>query len=90
VQLCGNAGPWARECLYGAARDLANTDAATPRAAALCSRAPKRLRDTCFEGIGTIVRELHATESARAQACAGLAAPAQLRFSCRIGAGLPP
>ena len=90
VELCGNAGPWARDCLYGAARDLGNTDAATPRAEALCSRAPKRLRDTCFTGIGTIVRELHATEPARASACAALSAPETLRSSCRRGAGLTP
>ena len=88
LRLCGTAGPWARDCLYGAARDLANTDAATPRAEALCSGAPKRLRDTCFNGIGTIVRELHGTESARARACGSLSVPEHLRSSCRRGAGL--
>jgi mono/diheme cytochrome c family protein len=88
LRLCGMAGPWARDCLYGAARDLANTDAATPRAEALCSRAPERLRDTCFNGVGTIVRELHGTASARARACASLSVPEHLRSSCRRGAGL--
>ena len=88
--LCEESGPWARDCLYGAARDVANNDAATPRAEALCTRAPKQLRDTCFNAIGTFVRELHATDSARARACAGIAAPRELRSSCRVGAGLPP
>ena len=90
LRLCGKAGPSARDCLYGAARDLANTDASTPRAEAHCSRAPKRFRDTCFNGVGTIVRELHGTESARAGACASLSAPEHLRSSCRLGAGLNP
>jgi hypothetical protein len=84
------AGPGARDCLYGAARDLANTDASTARAETLCSRAPKRFRDTCFNGVGTIVHELYATESARAGACASLSAPEHLKSSCRLGAGLSP
>jgi mono/diheme cytochrome c family protein len=90
LKLCGEAGPWASDCLYGAARDLGNTDAATPRAEALCSRAAERLRDTCFNGIGTIVRELHDAGAARARACASLSAPEHLRSTCRRGAGLTP
>jgi hypothetical protein len=88
LELCGKAGPWARDCLYGAARDLVNTDAATPRAEALCSRAPKRLQDTCFDGLGTVVRELHATDSERARACASLSVPDTWKSSCRRGAGV--
>lgn len=88
LEICLKAGEGARDCLYGAARGLANTDAATPRAATLCSRAPSGLRGDCFRGIGTIVRELYATDAERTRGCASVSSLGRLRAACRLGAGV--
>jgi cytochrome c553 len=85
--LCGYARGYAGACLYGAARDLVNTDAATGRAAALCGRATQA-RGRCFEAIGTIVGDLHRSAADRRAACRSVSRLARYRNACLAGAGV--
>jgi cytochrome c553 len=72
VDLCGLAGDMARECIYGAARDITSNDASPRRAKALCESAATALRGHCYEGIGTIVGGFHAYREGRRAACRAL------------------
>jgi hypothetical protein len=69
LELCGLAGDMARECIYGAARDITSNDASPRRAKTLCDSAAARFRAYCFEGIGTIVGGFHVYRDARRAAC---------------------
>jgi hypothetical protein len=69
LDICGLAGKLARECIYGAARDIVSNDAGPRRAIPLCEDAPAAARAYCFEGIGTILGGLHASRDDRRTAC---------------------
>ncbi len=69
LEICGRAGKLARECIYGAARDIVSNDAGPKRATPLCQSAPASSRAYCFEGIGTILGGLHAYREERRAAC---------------------
>lgn len=67
--ICDLSGKLARECIYGAARDIVSNDAGPKRAVPLCERAPATSRAYCYEGIGTILGGLHAYRDERRAAC---------------------
>jgi cytochrome c553 len=67
--ICDLAGKFARECIYGAARDIVSNDAGPKRAVPLCEGAPLASRAYCYEGIGTILGGLHAYRDERRAAC---------------------
>jgi cytochrome c553 len=69
LQICGLAGGFTDECIYGAARDIVSNDAGPKRAIPLCTGAPAASRAYCFEGIGTILGGLHAYRDERRAAC---------------------
>jgi mono/diheme cytochrome c family protein len=85
--LCEKAGDQVRECVYGAARDLVNTDADGVRAARFCAVVTDADRSYCFYAIGTIIGALTASNADRTAACRALSA----RFAdpCMQGAGAP-
>jgi len=69
LDVCGLAGGMARECIYGAARDVTSNDASPRRAKGLCELAAVNVRAYCFEGIGTILGGMHADRAGRRAAC---------------------
>jgi cytochrome c553 len=69
LEICALAGGSARECIYGAARDIVSNDAGPKRAIPLCEGAQAAARGYCFEGIGTILGGLHAYRDERRAAC---------------------
>jgi len=69
---CSLTGSGEDDCLYGAARTLADANADPRPAAAFCNLAPLGARGTCFAGVGVVVGLLHPTDAARAAACARL------------------
>jgi hypothetical protein len=86
VRLCGLAGRWESDCIYGAARDVTSNDAGAARARNVCEAAAASLRDVCYDGIGTILRGLSASEEDVRAACE--AATTRYLASCLRGAGL--
>jgi cytochrome c553 len=72
--ICGKAGEFAGECIYGAARDIVSNDAGPERAVPLCERSPAGARAYCFEGIGTILGGLHPYRDERRAACRAVTA----------------
>jgi hypothetical protein len=86
VRLCGLTGRWETDCIYGAARDITSNDANASRARGLCDAAAESLKDVCYDGIGTILRGLSASEEEVRDACAQ--ATTQYLTSCLRGAGL--
>ena len=86
VRLCDLAGRWETDCIYGAARDITSNDAGAERARHLCERADTALKDVCYDGIGTILRGLSASEEDVRAACA--AATTRYLAACLRGAGL--
>jgi hypothetical protein len=87
LALCRIAGGGQRECLYGAARDMANdyARAGARRAASLCSRASRAVRARCFYGIGTILGTFASTSAERAALCRNVSRA--YVGPCRRGAG---
>jgi hypothetical protein len=87
LSLCRTAGRGQRECLYGAARDMANDYArgGAQRAASLCSRASRRLRARCFYGVGTILGTFGSASDEQRSVCRSV--PRKYLPSCRRGAG---
>jgi cytochrome c553 len=69
LDLCALAGNMARECIYGAARDITSNDASPRRAKVLCQSASQRFRGYCWEGVGTIIGGFHAYREGRRTAC---------------------
>ncbi len=86
LALCRLTGRFAKECLYGAARDISSNDASPTRAADLCVRAPAPARSRCYFGIGTIVGTLAATVPGRRSEC--VVVPRPFRHDCLAGAGV--
>ena len=84
--LCALAGANEADCIYGAARDVANADADGGRASRLCRRVDREHRARCFEGVGTILGSLNRDAADRAAACAEITKA--YVAACRRGAGL--
>jgi hypothetical protein len=72
LRLCSFVGSAGGQCLYAAARTIANRQAKTDDAAELCRLAPDRERTSCFAGLGIVVGLLQATDAGRALSCAHL------------------
>ena len=85
--ICAKAqGEGQAQCIYGAARDIVSNDAGVQRAPKLCSTVAATYRPLCFEGIGTIVGTLSATNNGRRRLC--LNATRQFVNDCARGAGV--
>lgn len=84
--ICAKAAAGEAQCVYGAARDIVSNDAGVARAIRLCDTVASRYRPICFEGIGTIVGTLSATEGGRRQLC--LNATRRYLSDCLRGAGV--
>jgi hypothetical protein len=84
--LCRLTGRFEKSCVYGAVRDLASFDPSGKRATAFCGLVAERLRERCWNGVGTIVASLHPGAAAQRKACSE--APAAYEASCRFGAGV--
>jgi hypothetical protein len=87
LSICEEGGDMARECVYGAARDLTSQDSGPARASKLCGNAAAAHRSYCYFGIGTILGGLYATEQEKRAACAAVSPRAAARGECRSGAG---
>jgi hypothetical protein len=72
LRVCAFAHAAEGQCLYGAARTLADRDAKTDNAAAFCRRASHSLQRPCFAGVGVVVGLLEPTRAARLKACESL------------------
>lgn len=86
LPLCRLAGANESDCIYGAARDIANNDADGRRAARFCDQVKASARAHCFEGVGTILGGLHTYAEERRAACAALTK--RFLADCARGAGL--
>jgi len=72
LRLCRLTDSWQGQCLYGAARTIADRDAKPSHAAILCDSAAPLQQPACFAGVGIVVGLLEPTRSARMQACRAL------------------
>ncbi len=73
LRLCALAHSAEGQCLYGAARTLADRDGNTDQATVFCRHASPSLRSSCFAGLGVVVGLLEPTRAARVSACKTLA-----------------
>jgi hypothetical protein len=69
LRLCGFTGGGQNDCLYGAARSIADRDGNTEHAVAFCRRASRRNQPACFAGLGVVIGLLESTDRKRAAAC---------------------
>jgi cytochrome c553 len=67
--LCANAGSGEQECIFGAVRDILNTDPEDLDAARLCELARPADRSHCAYGIGSIVAVKHTDPEAKRADC---------------------
>ena len=74
------------DCLYGAAREIVNADAAGERGGRFCARAPARHRAHCYEGVGSVLASLEPTPAALRATCRKVGG--RHARSCLRGAGL--
>ena len=74
------------DCLYGAAREIVNSDAEGARGARFCNKAPKRDRERCFIGIGSVMASVKSSENALRGACRDLSG--KYDRACLEGGGL--
>ena len=72
LRLCRLSGSAEGQCLYGAARTIADRDGNTHLAAALCQAADPRRQAGCYAGLGVVVGLLQPTDEDRAKACRSL------------------
>jgi hypothetical protein len=84
VRLCRLAGAEQGQCLYGAARTIADRDGRATNSARFCQAIHTRAASACFAGMGVVVGLLEPTIKARAHACARLAG--SFAGSCTSGA----
>jgi hypothetical protein len=83
--LCGIAGRWQDQCIWGAARDITSNDAGPRRAARFCNQAVPAIRGSCFEAIGTILDGLNASQRSLTASCESITR--QYSARCVSGAG---
>jgi hypothetical protein len=69
LRLCRRTAKARGDCLYGAARTIADRDANADRAAAFCRRASNPHQASCFAGLGVVVGLLEPTDRKRVEAC---------------------
>lgn len=67
--LCAKAGSGEQECIFGAVRDILNTDPSDLGAAKLCELARPSDRAHCAFGIGSIVAVTHTDPAAKRSDC---------------------
>ncbi|HEU6444823.1 MAG TPA: c-type cytochrome [Gaiellaceae bacterium] len=67
--LCANAGSGEEECIFGAVRDILNTDPSDLGATRLCELAKPAHRAHCAYGIGSIVAVKHTDAEAKRADC---------------------
>ncbi|SRR6266545_5435933 len=72
LRLCRLARSAEGQCLYGAARTIADRDANADRAAGFCRRADLPHQSSCFAGLGVVIGLLRPTAAEREKACEGL------------------
>jgi len=72
LRLCRLAGSAEGQCLYGAARTIADRDGNTDLAGALCRAAEPPEQGGCYAGLGVVVGLLQPTDADRAKACRSL------------------
>jgi hypothetical protein len=72
-RLCRFTGRAEGDCLYGAARTLADRDGKATAASRFCSSAPAATAGACFAGVGVVIGLLEPTAAARRRACIALA-----------------
>jgi hypothetical protein len=70
--ICAKAGDMEVECIFGAARDVANSDADGERAVRLCDAVREGLLRYCYWAVGTILGTLHTAQADRSRACRAL------------------
>jgi mono/diheme cytochrome c family protein len=68
-ELCAHAGNGEQECIFGAVRDILNTDPSDLGAARLCELAKPAHRSYCAYGIGSIVAVKHSSADAKRADC---------------------
>lgn len=92
ISLCRFAGRNRDDCLYGAARTVADGAGldGVRRAAKLCRLGPESDRDSCFAGAGVIVGLLYPTDAARRRACERVASPYEQACSAAAIAEVKP
>ncbi|MGI9098843.1 MAG: c-type cytochrome [Solirubrobacteraceae bacterium] len=83
---CRLAGANEGDCLYGVAREIVNSDAAGERGASFCEKAPKRHRERCFTGVGSVMASIEQTDEGLRAACAKLSG--RHERPCLEGAGI--
>ncbi len=66
---CRLTGAGEGDCLYGAARSIADRDARTDGAGTFCRGADLRYQPACFAGVGVVIGLLEPTERRRVEAC---------------------
>ena len=71
-RICALAGTMARECIRGAAADLASNDANGRRASRLCDASPAGMRAYCFYATGSILGSFSYAISGRRTLCAAI------------------
>jgi hypothetical protein len=72
LRLCRLARSAEGQCLYGAARTIADRDGNTDLAEALCRAADPPEQGGCYAGLGVVVGLLQTTDADRAKACRSL------------------
>jgi mono/diheme cytochrome c family protein len=70
--ICALAGGMGRECVRGAAADLASNDANGRRAARLCNASPAGMRAYCFYATGSILGSFSYELAGRRRLCAAI------------------
>ncbi len=76
------------DCLYGVSREIVNSDAEGTRGGRFCARAPSRYRTHCYEGVGSVLAALAASEPALRATCRKVSG--RHTRGCLRGAGLAP
>jgi len=71
-RICALADDMTRECIRGAAADLASNDANGRRAARLCNASPARMRTYCFYATGSILGSFSYAVDGRRRLCAAI------------------
>ncbi len=72
LRLCHLAHAAEGDCLYGAARTIADREASADQAAAFCRLAAPRRAGSCFAGLGVVIGLLQPTDAERTRACRAL------------------
>jgi hypothetical protein len=62
-------------CVYGAVRDVVNTDASVTRGVRFCRLVARELRSRCFYGVGTILSALRSDREEVRRICVRVAGP---------------